>query len=613
MHNLPPNETQLSAINKLIEQQQSIITNTQSIKKENERILNRLSNEALTLERTLSSTKRLQEMSLQMSSQTTNWIRQVSTEISVQEVDRIVVSLLLPTTETFIKSWGEVEISAITFCLLLQKHTPALRERIDSIVIQLRDTETLRDETAHTITVLSTIIEAGQRAIEAKRRGILHPLRRLPAEILLQNFEECVEDEKAQLRQVLPATPGLPRILLTLASVCRRWRLTIIRTPHLWSYIRVPAKGTVRTGYTSHIRYTGTKHFKHFLSNSQRSALELTVPMQSKAVDFKEMNVDHLNLADVGSSWPPSSDMPSPLYLWMGYNSTTSISRPIPSRLLSRTTHVTCFNVTPQFEAPVEHVTSLCLEGTQSMVVPVTRLLENLPRLQHLDMLKFILGTQAPSTSQQFYDCNLSSLLINTSALSILEQSLSDGLRLLSVRQLVLSGLTGHEHLPSNFPTLSTQLKVTVTQLEFITARSPDCIRAWIDSFNALHTVATWGDDINDVLDALYSAGDWLAFPPNPRSIPRGVKRLIIREYKQDGTKISPHLINMRVHSDPETGPIDILFDGCVNITPPVRIKLLEEPAKKPVNKPANHWPYHRYLPLRERMSNWGLSHQGLP
>jgi len=570
MHNLPPNETQLSAINKLIEQHQSIITNTQNMKKENERILNRLSNEALNLERTLSLTKRLQDMSLQMCSQTTNWIRQVSTAVSVQKVDEIVVSLL-PTTETFIESWGEVEGSAITFCSMLQKHRIALCERTGSIVEQIRNTKTLRDETAHTITVLTTTIEASQSAIEAKRRGILHPLRRLPAEILLQNFEECVEDEKTQLRQVLPATPGLPRISLTLASVCRCWRLTIVQTPQLWSCIRVPVNRIVGQ-YT--VGYRGREHFNHFLSNSQQSAVELTVPMQSMAVNFKEMNVDRLNLADVGGSWPPSSDMPSPLYLWMGYNSTTSISRPVPSQLLSRTTHVTCFNVTPQFDAPVGHVTSLCLEGTQSMVVPVAQLLENLPRLQYLDMHKFILGTQGSFTSQLRYDCNLSSLAINISALSILERSLSTGLRLLSVRQLVLSGLTGHEHLPSNFPTLSTQLKVTVTVLEFITARSPDCIRAWVDICNALQTVSTWGDDINDVLHALYSYVP-MGFGKR-RSIPRGVKRLIIREYKQDGTKICPHLLNMRVHSDPETGPIDILFDGCVNITPPVRIKLLE-------------------------------------
>jgi hypothetical protein len=33
----------------------------------------------------------------------------------------------------------------------------------------------------------------------------------------------------------------------------------------------------------------------------------------------------------------------------------------------------------------------------------------------------------------------------------------------------------------------------------------------------------------------------------------------------------------------------DTLFDGCVNILPLVRIKLLEGPTKEPANKPANH------------------------
>ena len=598
MHNLPPNENQLLAINDLIKQQQSIIKKTRTMKEKNERIHQCLEDEAVALVRTLSSTKRLQHISLQMPSQTTEWIKQ-ATEIFAQTIDEG-VSSLLPTTNAFIESWREVEKSAFAFSSALQKYLPTIDDHVRSIAEQLCDTRTRRDETAHAITTLSTIIEASHNEISAKKQGILHPLRRLPVEILLQIFEECVEDEKIRLRQLLPTTPGLPRIVLVLASVSRRWRLIITQAPRLWSCIRIPAgtsAGPFRYRHAAY--YTGRDHFNNFLSNSQWSALELTVPRQNMPVDCRTMNVNRLNLADVGDPRVLLSDMPSPLYLWMGYTSMESVSRTIPSRLLSRTTHITCFNVIPEFEGPVKLVTSLCLEGTQPVGLAVTRLLANLPRLQRLDLLSLFLSTQSTSTQQSYYS-HISSLAIKLSALSVLEQFLTKGLCLASVRELVLSDLPGPY--PLNFPTLSTQLRGTVTQLEFRDARSPHCIRAWIDSFDVLHTVVTWGDDIDDVLRALCpkDLGWEVGWIPGHcalynkthrrdsenRSIPKGLRKLVIREYTQDGTKICQQLCDIRANSDPETGPIDIFFDDCINISPLVRPRLQDEPVKKSIKKP---------------------------
>lgn len=59
MHNLPLTDTRPSAINRLVERQQNIIRNMRTVKEENEEIRNCISNEALVLERTLSSIKGL--------------------------------------------------------------------------------------------------------------------------------------------------------------------------------------------------------------------------------------------------------------------------------------------------------------------------------------------------------------------------------------------------------------------------------------------------------------------------------------------------------------------------------------------------------------------------
>ena len=109
----------------------------------------------------------------QMCSRTTDWVEYVYTEISAQEVDEIMCSLL-PTTNTFIESW-KVEKSTVVFSSALQKHTSTMHDRIRDIVEQICNSETLRDETEHTITVFSMVVEASQSASQTKEQGILHP------------------------------------------------------------------------------------------------------------------------------------------------------------------------------------------------------------------------------------------------------------------------------------------------------------------------------------------------------------------------------------------------------------------------------------------------------
>ena len=67
MRNLPLTDTRPLAINRLVEKQQSIVMSTRTMKEENEGTRSRVryvSNEALALERTLSSIKGLQHICL---------------------------------------------------------------------------------------------------------------------------------------------------------------------------------------------------------------------------------------------------------------------------------------------------------------------------------------------------------------------------------------------------------------------------------------------------------------------------------------------------------------------------------------------------------------------
>jgi len=67
-----------------------------------------------------------------------------------------------------IEGWKVVEKPAIPFISALQKYTSITHDRIRDIVEQMCNSETLRDETEHTITVPSVVVEASQSASKIK-------------------------------------------------------------------------------------------------------------------------------------------------------------------------------------------------------------------------------------------------------------------------------------------------------------------------------------------------------------------------------------------------------------------------------------------------------------
>jgi hypothetical protein len=569
-----PNDVKLSAINELIKQQKDLLDAIETTKKKNEDKHAQLSEKALVFQRAMQSTETLREIGVQMIAQITDWLEQLNSEISIQERDQPLVSSLIPSTTDFIEGWKAVQKAAEAFSSILKDHATKIHGRINSVLEQLDNAETLRDETAHTLTGLSTMIETSQSIIKAKHQGILHPLRRLPSEILLQIFGECMEDEAEELRRVLLTAPGLPHMAITLASVCRSWRRTVLLSPRLWSYIRLPVYKQVYNpqwgNYTW--KYVGNDYLTNFASRARAVALELTVPGQTQTTEAEltKMNIHRLNIANAGGTWPPPSGISSPAHLWLGYNSTPSITRAIPPALVCRTARITCLNVYPEFEAPAKSVTSLSLQGQfPTPALALAALLGNLPGLKTLDLANLIITGAPSSATQELRHPRLLSLAIHASALVTLEQFLSNGLKLSSIRHFSLCGLADMNTSSFNFPFTSSQLSTSVTELEFRQGSSRHCIRSWIDAISTVDTVFARGEDVKDTLLALY-------FESRKRkgsrhSMPKGVKTLVIREYKLDGMAILQHLQDLREHPEPDTGVIKIVFDGCANIARNVR------------------------------------------
>jgi len=588
--NLSPNDDQLSAINELIGQQKDLLSAMEAIKKKNEENHARLSESAIVFQCTLQSTETLHEISTQMSAQITDWVKRLDTEISAQELNQTLLSSLIPSTTDFIEGWKTVQKAASAFSSILKDRMNDIHDRIRSVLEKLHNAETLRDETADTLTGLSTMIETSQSIIRAKSQGILHPIRRLPPEILLEIFEECVGSEVDELhRQTLFTAPSLPRMPITLSAVCRTWRRTVLRSPCLWSYIRLPLYKLINNWGAW--RHTGSDYSINFATRARGVAIELTLLDHNTTVaeELTKMKIHRLNVANVGNAWPPPSNIPSPAHLWLVDSGTSYVTRTIPSTLLSRTTRITCVTVYPEFEAPAKLVASLLLEG-KFPALALTSLLGNLPGLRSLDLANSVLNSPPLSTARNLCHSRLASLAIHASALAALEQSLSDGLSLPSIRHFSLNDLTNTNSFPFNFPLTSSQLSATVTELEFRQPKDLPCIRSWIDAFTTLDTISTRGECAKDVLCALYyEMGDKNPSMHGPvsrfimtefkkPSVPKGVKTFIIREYKLDGMAIFRYLRDIREHPHPDTEVIKVVFDGCVNIVPNIREGMSRDP-----------------------------------
>jgi len=117
-----------------------------------------------------------------MSAQITDWIKRLDAEILAQGLNQTLLSSLIPSTTDFIEGWRTVQKAANAFSSILKDRTDDIRDRVHSVLEGLHSAETLRDETAHTLTGLSTMIETSQSITNAKYQGILHPLYRPPLE-----------------------------------------------------------------------------------------------------------------------------------------------------------------------------------------------------------------------------------------------------------------------------------------------------------------------------------------------------------------------------------------------------------------------------------------------
>jgi F-box-like len=571
--NLPPTPAQRSAVEKIVAQQQAMITHLQELQAENLIEHARLDENGVVLQSTMDSMKSLRDIGLQIRNQLLPLFTRLERELNLQESNEAILSSLLPSTITFLRDWKRVKDVMAALLSALMKPLESVDDHVLSVAEELDSTETVRDQMSDAITTLHTMTQTGLKSIVAKQQGVLHPLRRIPNEILLTIFHACVEAETDELRRRLPHTP-LPRTTINLSGVCARWRHIILQMPQFWSYIHAPYQLRSSSG-----TYTGEAHFENFLSRSRGSSIELTLLEKSMPITHSNLNMRILHRLNVHSArdiWPPN--LPSPEHLWVGQSDNDPpLVRTVPLALLSRTTRVTTSNIHLSFPEEVRSVKTVVMRGSQSGPF-FGSLMRKLPELQHLDLRRLHLGYIETTFNRNLSHPRLSSLAISASALAMIDLYIARGLRLPALRHFTIDGLTGYPgtHSAFHFSQLTSHFKGAVSTLEISGASKFEYVRSWIDALGpSLDAIVACGrGPVVTVVDVLYGG-----LHPNsslhttPRIALKITTSLVIRKYPDDGKEISQQLETIKETYNTEDRSIKVIFDSCLNILPSIRTK----------------------------------------
>ena len=562
--NCPPNHIQRSAVNAIIARQESLIAHLQGYQEEEERERKRLAANSAVLQRSARSVDKFRDIGTGIRDQLSPVLMTLDQLLLSQKEDHAVVSSILPSTKALLNDWAAVRHVLAALLSTLQAPMKEIEQFVVSITDELNNTEVLKDQITNATATLSNMIQCGLQSIKSKKVGILHPLRCLPDEIMLQIFWECIKEERDGLREMLPLTE-IPRLPSTLAGVCKRWRNIVLHTPRFWNYICAPSCSWDMS------RLDG---WDKIVSLAESTSLEMTIPPQSEITEKAgALRFHRLNITNIAEIRLPS--LPSPHHLWISHPDSNHPPHAIPEALVSSTFRVTCVNILPLFEKRNRTVRVVSIKGVQSG--PFFKLMmKKLRRLQKVDMRQLRHVFVATTSNIVFTHNFLSHLAIHASALDTINDSLMQGLRLPALRWFAVADIKDDGCSAHEYPFIVSQFKPNITALEISGSAHSNSVFSWIEALLPLKELVTNGEEATlTTLDLLYPPSDSETNSQGAIQLPlEGLTSLVIREYMHEGSSIHQQLegISRKIH--PNSQPIRVIFERCPNILPSIREEL---------------------------------------
>ena len=567
--NCPPNHTQRSAVNAIIARQESLIAHLQAYQEEDARERERLAANGAVLQRSTRSVETFRDIGTGIRDQLSPVLITLDQLLLSQKEDHAALSSILPSTNALLTDWTAIRHALAALLSTLQAPMKEIEQFVVSITDELDNTEMLKDQITEATTTLSDMIQCGLKSIRSKKFGVLHPLRCLPDEIMLQIFWECIKEEQDGLRQILPLTKT-PRLPPTLARVCKRWRNIVLHTPHFWNYTCAPSRSWDKP------RLDG---WDKALSLAKSTSLEMTIPPQSQiTAEAGALRFRRLNITDIAEL--RLHFLPSPQHLWISHPGSNypphTVS--IPAALVSSTFHVTCVNILPAFNKENLSIRVVSIKGVQAGRF-FKSMLRQLPRLQKVDMTQlrhvFVDSTYSRELTHTF----LSHLAIHASTLDTIDSSIMLGLRLPALRRFAVADMEDDGCSAPNYPWIISEFKPKITALEISGSAHRNSVLSWIEALFPLKELVTNGEEATlTTLDLLYPPSDSETNSQGAiRLPPEGLTSLVIREYMRDGSSIHQQLegISRSIHTN--TQPIRVIFERCPNIPPSIRAEFSGE------------------------------------
>ena len=563
----------------LLEEQESLVLPIEKWQIEKDAQHQRLSSKATMLQETLKNMEYLNGLGRAVQYECFHQLDALSKALFDMETKRDFLHSLFDGTTSTLDN-----LTAVSDAITLLKSTieTAFGQLPNFFAVVAREsysTEMLCTQITNAITSFSGMANIARQSITYHQNGVLHPLRRLPEEILLQIFEHCADEEAQEWFKYGRFLTPNPKFPTRMAGVCRRWRSIALGCPRLWRRILAPASVTRYTNRKLYTTKKGVDHFRHGLQLSKGVNLDLTIPFQftfPPDVDITTLEVHRLSILYTYQTWPPV--LPSPKHLWLGQDpDDEEISWKIPLSVLSNTSHITSFGISPTFASPISTVTHLVLCG-RHYHLPLSALLCSLPQLVILDA-KYARLSNTPvfiNPSQPNIHSQLRTFGVDGTGLAFLEHALDEGLRLPKLRLFEIAYI-GSEHLASEYPSIPTHMSGHITHLGIFGTCDVDgeALHTFIDIFPHLDTLSLHGAVTEPALQALCRAANSDGDDGGLKcSMPKTVQSVIICDYQEDGAAIHQQLHEIHASPAPSGESIKVVFQDCLNIRPDIRKEL---------------------------------------
>jgi len=528
-----------------------------------------------------------------------SFVDNLSSVMSIHKSDCTLGSLKvsLPSSGPAKQSWESVAETMNTLLNQVENLKMATSSHIKCMDVELETHNMIAQQSQESLVTLTKHIDTLSHSMDHKR-SILHPICRMPTEILEHIFQQAAWEERSALRvvrdQIIHLSKSalyltIPRIPTILASTCRHWRIIALNMTQLWNFLRIPTlemyyhppgldstrscvvgrslfrRALLRIGASKCEVVIGpTNNWNlvighlHAVPKSQISAMNIISPPYW--YDFSQLpTVRVLRIIRRGA--PTSWDLPQPPPSYI-----------LPASALASTEELECHHALPAVNAPIHSVRSFSLTINNSALFPdLGHDLANFPNVTALE-----LSTMHTPFTYIYHRKRFTPLhhaCINT--LSVTDPVIPhlcallqhEVLSLPSLTHFILLDICPFIHLVQVDPLQS--LFDNVTHFDIRTGHQQGCgsyIRRLLNLMPFLQQFSVFGTAVSGGLDALF-------IEPIKK-----IDKFVILDSETDGSIVSSYYDALSLKSAESTGGytgdnlgITIQFVNCPYILPQIR------------------------------------------